>query len=67
MWESKAKYPTPILLVRSTILVHRGGMLAWRCWILGLPGSLSRVETMEVRMLSMCNFASSLSDIHLHT
>ena len=26
MWESKAKYPTPILSVISAILVFRGGM-----------------------------------------
>ena len=53
MWESKENYPTTILLVRSAILVQRGDTLDWRCWILGLPGSSSRVLQMEVRMLSM--------------
>ena len=63
----KAKYPKSILSVKSAILVQRGGMFSWRCWILGLPGSLSRVYTIYVRMFSMCIFASYLSDTHLHT
>ena len=67
MWESKEKYPTHILLVRSGIMVRCSGMLSWRCWIFGYPGSSLRVDTMEVMMLSMCIFSSCLSDIHLHT
>ena len=35
--------------------------------MLGLTGSLSRIVQMEVRMLSMYKFASSLQDTHLHT
>ena len=52
-WESKAKCPTSILSVISAILHQREGILACRCWILGLPGSSSRMVQMEVRMLSM--------------
>ena len=37
------------------------------CCILELHVSLSRVEQMEVRMLSMHSFTSSLSDIDLCT
>ena len=48
-------------------MVRRGGKLDWRCWILVLPGSPSRVVQMEVSMLSMYIFASYLSSIHLHT
>ena len=51
--------------VRSSIIDQRGGVLAWRCWILGLPGSSSRVVQMEVRFFFMYRFASSLSAIHL--
>ena len=31
------------------------------------PGPPPRVETMEVRMFSICIFSSSLSDTYLHT
>ena len=65
--ESKARKPTPILSVRSAVLEQREVMLAWRCWILGLPGLSSRIDHMDVKMLSMWIFASSLSYIHLHT
>ena len=60
----KARKPTPIWSVKSANLERRDGMLAWRCWILGLDGSSSRIEQMDVRVLSMWMFASSLSDIH---
>ena len=67
VWESKARYITPILSARSEILERREGMWDWRCWILGMPGSLYRVEEIDIKMLSMWRFASYLSDIHLHT
>ena len=52
MWHSKAKYHTPILLVRSAILVFRGGMLLCRRGILGLPGYSLTVLHMDVKELS---------------
>ena len=53
VWESKAMKPTPIFSVRYAILEQREGMLAWRCWILGMPRLLSIMDQMEVRMFSM--------------
>ena len=44
MWESKVKFPTPILSVRSAILVFRGGVLLWSQGVLGLDGSSPRVS-----------------------
>ena len=44
MWESKVKFPTPILSVRSAILVFRGGVLLWSKGVLGLDGSSPRVS-----------------------
>ena len=67
MWESKVRKPTPILSVRSAILVFRGVMLDCRHGILVLPGSFLRVSYMKVRMLSRYSLASSVSEIHFHT
>ena len=66
MWKLKAKYHTPMLSVRSMIPVCRSGMLDWRFWILVLPRSSAMVVQIGFSILSMCSFASSLYDIHLH-
>ena len=55
VWELKAKYHIPILSASSAIIERREGMLAWRCWILGLPGLSSRIVQMEVRIFP-CEF-----------
>ena len=53
VWELKGKYHIPILSASSAILERREGMLSWRCWILGLPGLLSIIVQMEVRIFHM--------------
>ena len=50
---SKLRKTTPILSVRSKILEQREVMLDWRCWMLRLPGSSSRIDHIEVRILYM--------------
>ena len=65
--ESKSDCPTPIILVRSAILVCRGVILDCRRGVLGLHVSSVEGDTYGGYNVFMYIYASYLSEINFHT
>ena len=64
VWESRGKEAYPYLVCEICEPGPKGRNVGLEMLDLGLAGSSSRIEQMDVRVLYMWMFASSLSDIH---